>query len=797
MFSDLRFAFRQFAKTPGFTAVVILTLALGIGANTAIFSVVDAVLLEPLPYRHADRLYQICEMPNPGSKYTIASGGAFIDWQDESTQFDAIAAAHGVAENLTGNGEPVRLSGYEVSAAYFRVFGIAPVLGRDFQPQEDSQGGNHDVVILSNELWQSKFGGDPAIVGKQIHFDRRSLEVIGILPPHALFAGNASFFTPSAIRGSEHHMNRDYAYVVSVIGRLKAGASPEKAAEELTRLKEGVRSQYPAFKQKWTVGLLSLHDEIFGDMRPYVLTLLAAVGVVLLIACANVANLLLARASARQGELAVRAALGATSGRIIRQLLTESVLLAFAGGVAGLALGVLAINPLVIFTGVGETIGADIGINLRVLFFTLAASVVTGLVFGIFPALSAARQRPNEALKEGVRGSTSGGRHRVQSLLLVSETALTVVLLVCAGLLLRSFVSALDANPGFSPDNVLVFDLSISNSKAPSTADKVRLNQRILERLGQVPGIVNVGIASSVPMNGGNGLGDLVSREDRPETRNDNNAGFDSVGGDFFQALKIPLLSGRFLTRQDDTESAPKVMLVNDVLARTLFGKEDPVGRQLHFKEATWEIVGVVGSVRRYQLDYGPTPQVYFGRTYFPWRATVVVRTAVPPTTLVTSIRKAVQEVDADLPLADVGTLEQSVSSTLHVRRVMLVLLGIFAATALLLACVGIYGVISYSVSQRTREMGIRMALGAATRQVLSLVMGQGIKLVLIGIIIGLVGSFGTGFLIAAQLYATPRFDTLVFASVPLVLLSVAFLATWLPARRASRVNPAIALRAE
>ncbi len=796
MYSDLRFAFRQFAKAPAFTAIVILTLALGIGANTAIFSVVDAVLLEPLPYPQANRLYQICEMPNPGEKYSIASGGAFADWQDASTQFEAIAAAHGVAENLTGMGEPVRLTGSEVSAAYFRVFGITPLLGRDFQAQEDSPGGNHEVVIISHELWQSKFGGDPSVIGKQIHFDRRSLEVIGVLPPHALFANNASYFTPAAIRGSEHHMNRDYAYVVSVTGRLKAGASPEKAAEELTRAKEGVRSLYPVFKQKWTVGLLSVHDGIFGNMRRYVLILLAAVGVVLLIACANVANLLLARASARQGEVAVRVALGATSGRIIRQLLTESVLLALAGGIAGLVLGVLAINPLVVLTGIRETTGATIGINLRVLGFTLAASCATGLVFGIFPALNAARQKPNASLKEGVRGS-SGARQRAQSLLLVSETALTVVLLACAGLLLRSFVNALNANPGFNPESVLVFDLSVSNSKAPSTADKVRLNQRLLERIAQVPGVVNVGMASSVPMNGGNGLGDLISREDRPETRNDNEAGFDSVGGDFFQTLKIPLLSGRFLTPQDDTESGPKVMVINDVLARSFFGSENPIGRQLHFKNAAWEIVGVVGSVRRYQLDFEPSPQVYFGRTYFPWRATVVVRTVVPPTTLVASIKQAIQEVDADLPMANVGTLEQSVSSTLHIRRMMLVLLAIFAATALLLACVGIYGVISYSVSQRTREVGIRMALGADTRQVLALVLQQGLKLVLIGILIGIAGSFGAGSLIAAQLFATPRFDALVFVSVPLILLAVALLATWLPARRASRVNPAIALRAE
>jgi predicted permease len=797
MTSDLKFAFRQLAKSPGFTLVALLTLALGIGANTAIFSVVNAVLLEPLPYPASSRLVMVCEAPNPGNNIPFASGGAFSDWQDESTQLESLSAAHNEDENLTGFGDAVRLSGQEVSANFFRVLGIAPVMGRDFLPEEDSAGGNHEVVIISNELWEAHLGRDPAIVGKLIHLDGNSLTVIGVLGPQALFANNSSFFTPSFIRTRRNGLSRDYDYVVSVVGRLKPGATAAKAAEELTVSKGAVKALYPVFKQKWTVGVVSLHDEIFGDMRPYVLTLLAAVGVVLLIACANVANLLLARATVRQSEIAVRIAMGATKGRIVRQLLTESLVLAVAGGAAGLFLAEVAINPLVTFVGISQTAGGAVGINARVLLFTLAASCATGIIFGIIPALSAAKPDLNAQLKEGMRGSTTGSRRRLQALLLISETALTVVLLVCAGLLLRSFVKAMNADAGFKTDNVIVFDLSLPNAKTPTSADKVRLGQRILERLSEIPGVSRAGMASAVPMNGGNGLGDLVSREDRPETRNDLQAGFDSVGGDFFQALGIPLLRGRFLTRQDDTDSAPKVMIINDTLSQTLFGKDDPIGKLLHFKDATWEIVGVVGSVRRFQLDFGASPAVYFGRTYFPWRTTVVLHTSVPPLSLAPEIRRAIRDVDPDLPIARLNTLDQSVANTLQVRRIMLALLAIFASTALLLACVGIYGVISYSVAQRTREVGIRIALGADSNKVVALILGQGIKLVLIGLVVGIIASVGAGLMLANQLFGVSTVDPLVLATVSFVLLAVALVASWIPARRAARVNPAVALRAE
>jgi len=797
MLSDLRFALRQIAKSPGFAVVTVLTLAIGIGANTAIFSIVNAVLLEPLPYPHSDRLVEVCEMPAPGSYIPFASGGAFVDWQDASTQLESIAAAHDSQRNLTGFGEAVRLHGLEVSADYLHVFGIVPSLGRDFLKSEDSASGDHDVVIISYELWQSHLGGDTGIVGKRIRLDGNSLLVIGVLPAHALFANDASFLTPSVIRPSGHHMSRDYNYVVSIVGRLRPGATAAQAAQELTLAKGATRSLYPVFKQKWTVGVMSLHEMTFGNMRPYVLTLLGAVAAVLLIACANVANLLLARATVRQSEIAVRVALGATSRRIVRQLLTESLILALAGGLAGLLVGEASIRPLVAFAGIGEAVGGAIGINARVLGFTLATALATGVIFGLVPALSAARPDLGNRLKEGARGSTAGSHRRMQALLLVSETAMTVLLLVCAGLLLRSFVKAMNADPGLKADNVIVFNISVPDSRAPATADKVRFGQMLVERLRQIPGVSQVGVGSSVPMNGGNNLGDLISREDRPETRNDSSAGFDSVAGDYFQALEVPLLSGRFLTRQDDTEKAPKVMVINDVLAHKFFGDESPLGRQLHFKGDVWEIVGVVGSVRRYALDYGTTPSVYFAQTYFPWRMCVVVRTRVPPLTLANEIRLAVRDVDPDLPIADMRTLEEAVNATLQTRRIMLVLLGIFAATALALSCIGIYGVISYSVAQRTREVGIRMALGADARQVVSLILRQGFRLVLVGLGVGIAASFGAGILIANQLYDVSRADPIVMAGVVLVLSSVALLASWLPAHRASRVNPVVALRSE
>ena len=792
---DLRLAFRQLGKAPGFTLVAVLTLALGIGANTAIFSVVNALLLQPLPYSEPDRLVQVAEIPNGGG-FAAADGGVFSDWEKQTTQLESIAAVHNIDRNLTGEGDPVRLSGADVSADYLRVLRLDPVLGRGFTREEDAPGGNRYVIVLTHELWQSHYHGDPAIVGRTVQLDAADYTVIGVLPPHALLNPNVAFLTPATIRAEAYKLVRNYNYVCNVIGRLKPGATAGQATAELVAAREGVASQYPPFRKNWTVGVRSLHESVYGNTRPFALTLLAAVCAVLLIACANVANLLLARAAGRQGEIAVRVALGATTGRIVRQLMSESMLLAAAGGFVGILVGAWAIDPLIRFTSLNNVAGLAVRIDVTVLLFTFAATALTGVLFGLFPALALARPNLNDCMKEGARGSP-GGRRRLQSLLIVSETALTVVLLVCAGLLLRSFFRALNSDAGFNRDNVLVFSLSQPGSKAPTIEHRTRFIRDILRSLSQVPGVAAAGEASSTPMNGRIGYGEFVSREDRPATRSDYNAGFDGVDGDFFRTFGIPLVRGRFFTEADNDDKAPKVMIVNDTLARRLFPDEDPLGRLLHFKDATWEIVGIVGSVRQYQLDVDPRGQVYMPSIRFPWSTMFAVRTHVPPLTLAADIRRAVQAVDPQQPIANLATLTDAVERSLQGRRTMLTLLLIFAGTALLLACVGIYGVIAYSVSQRTREMGIRIALGAGTVRVVSLVVRDGLKLVFLGVAAGALASFGAGKLLAAQLYATSGSDPVVFALVAALLLVVALLACWLPARRATRVNPVEALRAE
>jgi len=798
MLQDLRFTIRQLAKSPGFAVIAVLTLALGIGANTAIFSAVNALLLRPLPYFESDRLVQVAEKVSNGG-FNGSDGGVFSDWEDQTTQLESIAALHTVNKNLVTGGDPIRISGAEVSAPYLHVLRVHPALGRDFTRADDAPGGERHVIILTHELWQTRFQGDAGIIGRAVQIDAESYTVIGVLPPQALLNPNITFLTPATIRADAYKLVRNYNYTCFVIGRLKPGATIEQATAELVAARKSVISQYPSFRQNWSVGVRSLQEALFGNTRPVVLTLLAAVGAVLLIACVNVANLLLARAAARQGEISVRIALGASTGRIVRQLLTESMLLAFAGGVAGILLGAWIINPLVAFTRLDVLApGLVVGIDWRVLLFTLGATCLTGLLFGLFPALSVARPDMNECIKQGVRGSTSGSRRKLQSLLIVAETTLTVVLLVCAGLLLRSFMKAFSSNPGFNRDNVLVFNLSLPASKAPTVEHRVRFAQDIRRSIEQVPGVAYVGVASSMPMNGRIGFGEFIGREDRPrQNDNDLNAGFDSADGDFFRAAGIPLLRGRFFTEADNNAKAPKVMIVNDALVHQLFPEEDPIGRFLHFKGAAWEIVGVVGSVRQYQLDVDPLPQVYLPEVHFPWYTSVIVRTHMPPLTLAADMRRAVQAVDPEQPIADLTTLEELVNNSLQTRRVILTLLGLFAGVALLLACIGIYGVMAYSVAQRTRELGIRIALGAGVPSVLKLVLGDGLRLVGLGLALGAVASYGAGQALASQLYATSSSDPLVFLLVAFTLLAVALFACWIPARRATHVNPVEALRAE
>jgi len=797
MLSDLRLAFRQLAKSPGFTAAAVLTLALGIGGNTAIFSVLNTLLLKPLPYPEADRLVQIAEQPTTGG-FASSDGGVFSDWENQTTQLESIAAIHPVSKNLAGNGDPVRLNGAEVSAQYLRVLRVKPFLGRDFAPDEDAPGGNRHVLILTHELWASRFQADPGVIGRAVQVDAESFTVIGVLPLRALLNPNVGFLAPATIRADAYKLVPNYNYVCNVIGRLKPGATTEHVAAELQAARRSVVGQYPSFRQAWTVGARSLQEATYGNTRPFVLTLLAAVGAVLLIACANVGNLLLARASTRRGEMAVRVALGASTGRLLRQLMTESMLLAAAGGAAGLLLGAWAIHPLIVFTRLNVNApGLEVTIDGRVLAFTLAATALTGVLFGLFPALGAARPNLNESLKETVRGSTSAGRRRLQSLLIVAESALTVVLLVCAGLLVRSFLSAFAADAGFAREQVLVFNYTQPASKAPTVDHRLRFAREVQRRIALLPGVAHVGLASSTPMNGQIGFGDFVSREDRPATRNDLNAGFDSADGQFFQALGVPLFRGRFFTEADSAENAPRVMIINAALARQLFPNEDALGRLLHFKDATWEIVGVVGNVRQFRLDIDPFPHLFLPLRHFPWYTTVVVRARVAPLGLADDLRRAVQSVDPELPIANLTTLAQVADASLQNRRILLTLVGLFAAVALLLAAIGIYGVMAYTVAQRTREIGIRIALGASMPHVIGLVLRDGLKLVALGIGVGAVASYGAARLIASQLYSTSQTDPLVLLLVAVVLVAVALFACWLPARRATRVDPVTALRAE
>jgi len=793
--NDLRFAFRQLLKSPGFTAVAVLTLALGIGANTAIFSIVNTLLFKPLPYPDSGNIINVWETPNTGG-IAGSTGGIFMDWEDSQTQLEYIAAMHGSSLNLTGTGDPVRLNGSEVTADFLRVMRVKPLLGRDFTRSEDGKGGDHHVVILSHRVWKNRLKSDPDIIGKTIQLELEGFTVVGVLSPDALPIFDFDYLVPAAIRGLEWKQNYDYKYPVVVFGRLKSGASTQQLSTELKTIKEARKDRYPAYRLAWGITTQSMQESFFGSTRTPVLILFASVGVVLLIACANVANLQLARATSRQGEIAVRAALGASTGRIIRQLLTESLILSLLGGLFGLLLGSFLIDPLIAISNAQPPPGITITVDWQVLCFSIAAACLTGLLFGLFPALSMAKPNLNESLKEGSRGSGSK-RMRLQASLIIAETALTVVLLSSAGLLLRSFIKAMNADAGFNRYNVITFELNQAGPKVPTLEHRIRFISNVLAEVERVPGVDCAAMSSTSPMNGRNSFGDFVSREDKPETRNNVNAGYDAVAGNFFKASGIPLLRGRIFTDADNQEKAPRRMVINQVLAQRLFGDEDPLGRFLHFQDNTWEIIGVVGNVRQYQLDLDPAPQVYFPQVFFPWANAILVRTHLPALTLTDDIRRAVQRIDPDQPLANLSTLEQSVALSLRPRQSVITLLGLFSGVALVLACIGIYGVTAYTVSQRTREMGIRIALGADSGQVISLVLGDGLKLVSIGLVLGLLGSLGAGRALGSQLYHIRWFDPLVLAGVVCALLAAAYLACLLPARRATKVNPIEALRAD
>jgi predicted permease len=788
---DLKFAYRQLRKHPAFTAAAILTLALGIGATTAMFTVVNGILLKPLPYDDAGQLVQVWESPGPGRENNV-SLGVFADWAQGATRFEALAATSNVALNLTGVGEPERVDGVAITAKGLQVLRARPLLGRLFTAAEHEPG-RGQVVVLTERLWRRRFASDPDVLGRAVSLSGEPFTVIGVLPRSFLPSDRPEFVIPFAIDPERREVRTNH--FLEVVGRLRPGVTLEQGRTDLERAALPFKAQRPAYKREWGAAIVPLHQQLTGRVRPALLTLLGAVGLVLLIACANVANLQLARAAARQREIAVRMALGASRKRVVRQLLTESLLLALAGGGLGVAAAVAGVGLLRRWAP--ETLPRlqQIGVDWQVLAFALAVTIATGVAFGLAPALPASRPDLNRALNELGRGGISG-RSRTRELLIVSEMAVALVLLVGAGLLLNSFVRLASVSPGFDPSGVLTFQLALPDGRYPDSGRRTAMFGGVLERIAGLPGVTDVGVTASLPLSGGpsDTFMTIAGRQDQPAEGYDFDYTFVSPG--YFRALAVPLLRGRLIERADDTATSPRVAVVSEGLARAFFAGEDPLGRHLVHNGKEWEIVGIVGDVQMRALGGRVPPLVYLPFTFSPnLKGTIVVRASVSPASLAEPVRRAVLALDAEQPLANVRSLSEIVSRSLTQRRLVLRLLSGFALSALLLAALGLYGVMAYAVTQRTREIGIRSALGARREDVLAMVVGQGVSLAGAGAGLGIAGALALTRVLTGQLYGVEATDPATFAGVTVLLLLVAVVAAWFPAHRASRIDPMTALR--
>ncbi|MEY2483702.1 MAG: hypothetical protein QOK24_2230 [Verrucomicrobiota bacterium] len=803
MMADLRYAIRMLAKSRAFTVIAILTLGLAIGANSAIFSVVDAVLLRPLPYPRSEQLVRVFGK-QPQLDLAPNSPANFLEWKEENQVFERIGTYVGQGFNLLGGDKPERVIGARVSADILPLLGVQSALGRFFTNDED-QDGRGQVVILSHDFWRSRFGGDANTLRQTITLNDRPYAVIGVMPAGFAFPNTRTqVWVPIAFNAAERK-TRDTNFI-DVVARLKPGVSIEQARANMSAVARSQAERYPKTNTGIGVTLVSLQEHIVGDVRPMLVVLLAAVAFVLLIACANVANLLLARAAVRQREMAIRGALGASRSRVIRLLLTESVLLAVLGGAAGLLLAFWSLDLLVSLKPANLPRLGEIGVNRAVFLFTLAVSVLTGLLFGVAPALQVSKLDLNEGLKESSRGGTdSPRRHRLRALLVVSEVALSLVLLVGAGLMIRSFSRLLAVDPGFKADHVLTAFVSLPVSKYPKREEQTAFFDRLLERLRNLPGVSAAGIVTDIPLYGGSSTGfDIEGHpEAAPGTRSMTD--YRLINSDYFAAMGMKLVKGRAFSRYD-TEAAPGVVIINETLAARFFAGEDPIGRRLDLSgdpKDLREIVGVVGDVRNYGVDAEVKPEVYVpflqsAPNYLSGvvsAMTVVVRSAVEPTALGSALREQVQALDKDQPVSAIRTMEWYLADSMAQRRFNMLLLGVFAGLALVLAAVGIYGVIAYTVTQRTHEMGIRIALGARNGDILKLIFTNAMFTTAAGIVIGLGAAFGLTRLLQNLLYQVTATDPFVFASIPILLLLVAMVATYIPARRAMKVNPITALR--
>jgi len=791
------------AKSPAFSLIAILTLGLAIGANSAIFSVVNAVLLRPLPYPHSEQLVRVFGK-QPQLDLAPNSPANFLEWKEENQVFERIGTYVGQGFNLLGGDKPERVIGARVSADLLQLLDVQPALGRLFTNDEDQEG-RGQVVILSHDFWRNRFGGDANTVRQTITLNDRPYTVIGIMPAGFAFPSTRTqVWVPVAFNAAERK-TRDTNFI-DVVARLKPGVSIEQARANMNAVARSQTERYPKTNTGIGVKVVSLQEHTVGDVRPMLVVLLGAVAFVLLIACANMANLLLARAAARQREMAIRGALGASRSRVVRLLLTESVLLAVVGGAVGLLIAIWSLDLLVSLKPANLPRLAEIGVNRTVFLFTLAVSVLTGLLFGVAPALQVSKMDLNEGLKESSHGGTdSPRRQRMRALLVVSEVALSLVLLVGAGLMIRSFSRLLAVDPGFKADHVLTAFVSLPVSKYPKREEQTAFFDRLLERLRIVPGVSAAGLVTDIPLYGGSSTGFDVEGhpEAAPGTRPMTD--YRLINSDYFSAMGMKLVKGRAFSRYD-TEAAPGVVIINETMAARYFAGEDPIGRRLDLSgdpKDLREVVGVVGDVRNYGVDAEVKPEVYvpFLQSAPGYLSsvvsalTIVVRSAIEPTALAAALREQVQALDKDQPVSEIRTMEWYLGDSMAQRRFNMLLLGAFAGLALVLAAVGIYGVIAYTVTQRTHEMGIRIALGAKGGDILRLVFGNAMATTLTGIALGLGAAFALTRLLRSLLYQVSPTDPVVFAAIPLLLLSVAVIATYLPARRAMKVDPITALR--
>jgi putative ABC transport system permease protein len=806
LLQDLRYAFRLLTKSPAFSLIAILTLAFGIGANTAIFTVVNAVLLRPLPFKDPSRLVIIAEK-SPYPTITVSYQN-WQDWRDQSRSFESVEGMRPSTIALTGSsGDPERLKSQYATAGLFPLLGVNAVLGRTFLPEEDRAGGN-PVVLLNYGLWKRRFAGSPEIIGQSVTLDSVPRTVVGILPAGFELIFPADVYLPFTPWAKTLPDDRNWHPGIFAIARLKPGVTHEQARTEMVLIAKRLEQQYPDYNTSVSANIVGVREQMVKNIRPALLLLLGAVAAVLLIACVNVANLLLARAASRGREIAIRTAMGASRSRVVRQLLTESVLLSFSGGVLGILIAIAALGPLLRLAGGSVPQALTVELDYRVLLFTLGISIVTGIFFGIVPALRTARLDLRETLNEGSRGSTAGpGHQRTRGLLVAAEIAMAMLLLVGAGLLLRSFSRLQEVSPGFQPDHLLAADFPLSQNAYAKPEQRFEFFDRLVQRAHSLPGVRSAAATSAVPVNAGGGAIHFNIYGRPPKSPHDfTAAGYFTVTPNYFETIGAPLLQGRLFT-PSDVEKAPAVVVVNATMAHTYWPNESPIGKRMQLgalpdDQVPWmQVVGVVGDVLQ-NLGNAPAAEMYL-----PYRQadgllpvfqlSLVMRTATEPHGAVSSLRAAVAEIDPNQPIVNVRSMEENIATSMSDSRFRTWLIGIFAFLALVLAGVGVYGVMSYTVTQRISEIGVRVTMGAQPTDVFRLIVGEGLRLALIGVVVGLAAALALSRLLKTFLFGISAYDPVTFVGVSVLLTLVALAACYFPARRATLVDPLVALRYE